>query len=52
LACDRCRKKIDKCNEVIIFHDLNNSELHEPIVRVVEETVNKNNQDLEIGVRF
>lgn len=45
--CDGCRKKIDKCNDIIIF-TLHNPELtNKSIEPAVEETVN-NDQDLEI----
>lgn len=44
-----CRKKVDKCNDIIIFQDLSNPELaNKPIEPAVEETVNKNDQDLGI----
>lgn len=47
--CDGCSKKVDKCNDIIISQDLSKKELaNEPIEPVVEETVNKNDQDLEI----
>lgn len=45
--CDGCRKKIDNCNNIIIF-TLHNPELaNQSIEPAVEETVN-NDQDLEI----